>query len=42
MQTLHITYTDWNGNEQNAWLLGNPTDGYEFLNFSAPTVRAPR
>jgi uncharacterized protein YjbI with pentapeptide repeats len=37
VQTLHITYTDWNGNEQNAWLLGNPTDGYEFLNFSAPT-----
>jgi uncharacterized protein YjbI with pentapeptide repeats len=34
VQTLHITYTDWNGNAQNAWLLGNPSLGYEFLNFS--------
>ncbi len=37
VQTLHITYTDWNGNEQNAWLLGNPSVGYEFMNFSVPT-----
>ena len=37
MQTLHITYTDWDGNEQNAWLLGNRSAGYEFLNFSPST-----
>src|SRR5262249_8626197 len=36
-QRLGITYTDWNGKQQNAWLAGNPTNGYVFLTFSAPT-----
>jgi hypothetical protein len=36
VQTLRITYTDWNGTEQDAWLLGDPTDGYAFVNFSPP------
>jgi hypothetical protein len=36
VQTLRIKYTDWDGKEQNAWLLGDPTDGYAFLNFSDP------
>src|SRR5262249_9032377 len=35
-QTLRLAYTDWDGKQQNAWLLGNPTDGYEFLTFSPP------
>jgi hypothetical protein len=33
-QTLSIPYTDWNGNEQVAWLVGNSTDGYHFLGYS--------
>src|SRR5262249_28845821 len=35
-QTLGIAYTDWNGTEQNAWLVGDPTDGYAFLTFAPP------
>jgi hypothetical protein len=35
-QTLRMTYTDWYGKEQHAWLLGNPTNGYRFLSYSAP------
>ena len=33
-QTLSIPYTDWNGNEQIAWLAGNPTAGYQFVGFN--------
>jgi hypothetical protein len=33
VQTLRIPYTDWDGKEQIAWLLGNPTDGYHFVSF---------
>src|SRR5262249_18531257 len=35
-QSLRIAYTDWDGKTQNAWLLGNPTDGYTFVTFSPP------
>ena len=35
-QALGIVYTDWDGKEQNAWLIGNPTNGYTFLTYSAP------
>jgi hypothetical protein len=35
-QTLRLAYTDWDGDEQNAWLVGNPTDGYVFLTYSPP------
>ena len=35
VQTLRIAYTDWGGKDQNAWLLGNPTDGYHFLGSQA-------
>ena len=31
LQTLRIHYTDWSGNEQYAWLLGDPAAGYKFL-----------
>jgi hypothetical protein len=31
VQTLRLHYTDWNGNEQTAWLLGNSTGGYTFV-----------
>jgi hypothetical protein len=37
VQTLRITYTDWGGKEQNAWLLGDATDGWAFLNYSPPS-----
>jgi hypothetical protein len=30
-QALHIRYTDWNGREQDAWLMGNSTQGYSFV-----------
>ena len=33
-QTLSIPYTDWNGNQQMAWLVGNPTAGYQFVGFN--------
>jgi hypothetical protein len=36
-QQLGITYTDWDGKQQNSWLVGNQTDGYGFLNYSPPT-----
>jgi hypothetical protein len=36
-QTLRIWYTDWNGTEQNAWLVGNATDGYDFVGFAVST-----
>jgi hypothetical protein len=36
-QQLHITYTDWQGKEQNAWLLGNATKGFVLATFSPPT-----
>ncbi len=32
-QTLPITYTDWDGHQQIAYLFGNPTDRYTFLSF---------
>ena len=35
-QTLRISYTDWNSKQQNAWLIGNATDGYAFLTFAPP------
>src|SRR5262249_28108654 len=35
-QSLRISYTDWDGKSQNAWLLGDPTDGYTFVTFSPP------
>jgi hypothetical protein len=35
-QSLRIAYTDWDSKTQNAWLLGNPTDGYTFVTFSPP------
>ena len=35
-QTLRLEYTDWDGKDQNAWLLGNPTDGYAFVTYSVP------
>jgi hypothetical protein len=35
-QSLRIAYTDWDGKQQNAWQIGNPTDGYTFLTYSAP------
>jgi PKD domain len=38
VQTLRMTYTDWNGAEQTAWLLGDPTHGYGFLALSSRTV----
>ena len=34
-QTLSIPYTDWDGNEQIAWLVGNPTAGYQFVGYNA-------
>jgi hypothetical protein len=34
-QTLGIAYTDWNGNEQIAWLVGNPAAGYQFVGYNA-------
>ena len=37
-QTLRIAYTDWAGQRQNAWLVGNPADGYT----CPPPRRAPR
>jgi hypothetical protein len=37
VQTLRIAYTDWNGKEQHSWLVGNPNDGYTFVNYSPPT-----
>ena len=36
-QQLHITYTDWDGKEQNTWLLGDATKGFAFATFSYPT-----
>ena len=30
-QALSITYTDWDGNEQVAWLVGSPSTGYQFI-----------
>lgn len=41
VQTLRIGYTDWNGNERVAWLLGDPKDGYHFLGFTLPTSTSP-
>jgi uncharacterized protein YjbI with pentapeptide repeats len=35
-QTLRLAYTDWDGKQQNTWLVGNPTNGYTFLTFSPP------
>jgi hypothetical protein len=35
-QTLRIAYTDWDGKEQNAWLVKNKTGGTSFLGFSVP------
>jgi len=37
VQRLGVTYADWDGKQQNAWLVGNPTDGYGFLNVSPPS-----
>jgi hypothetical protein len=31
IQTLRMHYTDWSGNEQTAWLMGDDTTGYTFL-----------
>ncbi len=36
IQTLRIGYTDWDGNAQNAWLIGGTDSGYSFLTFSFP------
>jgi hypothetical protein len=33
LQTLRIHYTNWDGQGETAWLLGNPTEGYEFVGF---------
>ncbi len=33
-QSLSITYTDWDGNEQVAWLVGSPSAGYQFLGYN--------
>ena len=33
-QALSITYTDWDGNEQVAWLVGSPSAGYEFIGYN--------
>ena len=30
-QTLEIHYTNWSGDEEIAWLVGNPTAGYTFV-----------
>jgi hypothetical protein len=35
-QTLRMTYTDWDGKEQNAWLVKTKTGSYTFLGFSVP------
>ena len=35
MQTLRLSYTDWDGNKQSAWLIGDTTTGYTFLTFNA-------
>ena len=35
-QTLRIAYTDWAGQRQNAWLVGNPADGYTFIRYALP------
>jgi len=35
-QTLRLEYLDWDDKAQNAWLLGNPKDGYVFVTYSAP------
>ncbi len=32
-QTLSIPYTDWDGNEQLAWLVGSPSTGYQFVGY---------
>jgi hypothetical protein len=31
IQDLFLRYTDWQGNEQEAWVLGNATIGYQFV-----------
>ncbi len=33
-QTLSFTYTDWDGNEQVAWLVGSPSAGYQFIGYN--------
>ena len=33
-QSLSITYTDWAGNEQVAWLVGSASAGYQFLGYN--------
>jgi hypothetical protein len=37
IQTLRIHYTDWSGNEQTAWLMGNDSTGYHFLGLEDST-----
>ena len=32
-QTLSIPYTDWDGNEQLAWLVGSASTGYQFVGY---------
>ena len=32
-QTLSIPYTDWDGNEQLAWLVGSAATGYQFVGY---------
>ena len=39
-QDLSITYTDWAGDEQVAWLVGSPSTGYGFVGFNATTALA--
>ena len=34
IQRLRIEYSDWAGKTQNAWLMGNPTDGHSFVTFT--------
>jgi hypothetical protein len=35
VQTLRLRYSDWDGNEQSVWLLGNASGGYSFLGVKA-------
>ena len=39
-QALKISYTDWDDEDQSAWLLHDATHGYVFVSYSVPAVGA--
>lgn len=46
VQSLRLSYTNWNNNQQNAWLIGDITTGNTFLTFkssvSSGTTLSPK